>query len=346
MTLFFFSNFHVGGAQKIAINLINSLNKKEDIFNEIIAINNSGPLKKNISNLIKINNFNKKKLIYCVFKYIKYVKKNNVDKIFCVQPHSVIFCYFMNFLLNKKIKIIARETNSYKKSIYRQFSLKEKIFLVFKNFVYKKIHLVICPSRGLKNEVKGRKKFISNFVDIRFLKKKKTKKKEGNYLLGVGRLVKQKRFQDLIYAFNLIHDEIKEKLIIIGEGPEKTKLDKLIKKLNLKKKITILPFQNYLKYLANCKVFVSTSAWEGMPNMLIEAVVLEKRIVATNCNHGPKEILLNGKYGHLCKVGDINEISNKISKQLKSKRIKVTDRFTSRFSMDYALKEYYQIFKK
>jgi len=55
-----------------------------------------------------------------------------------------------------------------------------------------------------------------------------------------------------------------------------------------------------------------------MPNMLIEAVVLEKRIVATNCNHGPKEILLNGKYGHLCKVGDINEISNKIFKQLKS----------------------------
>ena len=42
-----------------------------------------------------------------------------------------------------------------------------------------------------------------------------------------------------------------------------------------------MPFQNYLKYLANCKVFISTSAWEGMPNILIEAVVLEKKIVAT-----------------------------------------------------------------
>lgn len=346
MTLFFFSNFHVGGAQKIAINLINNLNKKEDIFNTLIVVNNSGPLKKNISNSIKIHNFNKKKLIFCIFEYINYVKKNNVDKIFCVQPHSVIFCYFMNFFLNKKIKIIARETNSYRKSIYRRFNLKEKIFLVFKNFVYKKIHLVICPSKGLRNEVKGRKKFISNFVDTEFLKKKRTKKKEGNYLLGVGRLVKQKRFQDLIHAFNLIHNEIKEKLIIIGEGPEKPKLNKLIKKLNLEKKITILPFQNYLEYLANCKVFVSTSAWEGMPNLLIEAVVLEKRIVATNCYHGPKEILLNGKLGHLCKVGDINEISKKIFKQLKSSRIKVSDRFISRFSINYALTKYYQILKK
>ena len=107
-----------------------------------------------------------------------------------------------------------------------------------------------------------------------------------------------------------------------------------------------MPFQNYLKYLANCKVFISTSAWEGMPNILIEATVLEKKIVATNCNHGPKEILLNGKYGYLCKVGDINAISKKIFKQLKSNKIKVSDRFISRFSINSALMKYYQILKK
>lgn len=344
MSLFFFSNFHIGGAQNISINLINSLYKKDNKFDKIITINDTGILKKKISKSIKIHNLKKKKLIFCIFEYIKFVKNNNVEKIFCVQPHIVIFCYIMNFFLMKKVKIIARETNSYGKNIFRKFSLKEKIFIFIKNLVYKRIHLVIYPSRGLRGEINGKKKYINNFVNIKFLQK--IKKKNGKYLLGIGRLVEQKRFQDLIIAFNLIKNEITEKLIIIGEGPQKNNLEELILKLNLKHRIKILPFKNYLNYLANCKIFIQTSAWEGMPNILIEAMVLEKKIVATNCNHGPKEILLSGKYGSLCKVGDVKEISENILKQLRSKKKKIPNKFIFKFSHNYAIKKYYKVLKK
>ena len=53
-----------------------------------------------------------------------------------------------------------------------------------------------------------------------------------------------------------------------------------------------------------------------MPNILIEAMVMEKKIVSTNSYHGPKEILQNGKYGSLCKIGDINSASNFFIKQV------------------------------
>ena len=343
MTLFFFSNFHIGGAQKVAINLINNLNIRDKSIKKIITINSSGPLKKTISDTIEIYDFKKKRLINSILEYIKFVKKNNVEKVFCVQPHLVIFCYFINLVLNKKIKIIARETNSNQVSSYRIFTFKEKIFLVIKNFVYRKIHLIICPSKGLENEIIGKKKFISNFVDTKYLSVMKTKEK--NYILGIGRLVKQKRFSDLICAYKLINKEIKEKLIIIGEGPEKVKLNKLIKKLKLNQKIKILPFKNYLNFLANCKIFVQTSAWEGMPNILIEAMVLRKKIVATNCFHGPKEILSNGKYGSLCSVGNVEEISKKIIKVLKSRKPIVPNRFIKKFSLNYALEKYYKILR-
>ena len=56
-----------------------------------------------------------------------------------------------------------------------------------------------------------------------------------------------------------------------------------------------------------------------MPNILIEALVL-KKIVSTNCLHGPKEILRNGKYGYLCNVGDVKEISKAIKIKLNEKK--------------------------
>ena len=103
---------------------------------------------------------------------------------------------------------------------------------------------------------------------------------------------------------------------------------------------------NYLNFLAKCKLFVQTSAWEGMPNILIEAMVLKKKIVSTNCYHGPKEILHNGKYGLLCEVANIAAISKAIIKILNSKKkIEITNSFISKFSMDTALKKYYQILK-
>ena len=344
MTLFFFSNFEIGGAQKIAINLINKLSEKDKTFKTIITINKSGNLRDTIKKKIKIHDFKKKRLIYCAFDYLKFINKYNVKKIFCVQPHIAIFCYIVNFFFCKKIKIIARETNSYKKNLFRKFSIKEQIFIYLKRLVYNNIYHVIYPSKGLKSEIVGKKTFIRNFVDIKFLKN--YKKKNSNYLLGVGRLVEQKRFEDLINAYSLIHKNINEKLIIIGEGPEKQNLKNLIKKLKLKKKIKILPFKNYLNYLANCTVFVQTSAWEGMPNILIEAMVMEKKIVSTNSYHGPKEILQNGKYGSLCKIGDINSISRNILKELNTKKRKIPIKFINQFSINIAVKKYYKIFKK
>ena len=343
MTVFFFSNFEIGGAQKIAISLINKLYKKDKNFNKIISVNKYGKLKKNINRQIKIYDFNKKRLIHCVIEYLKYIDKNNVKKIFCVQPHNAILCYFLNIFLKRKIKIIARETNSYKENKFRTFSFKERIFILLKKFVYKKLHLVVCPSKGIQKEIDGNKIFISNFVDIKNLMKIKSREK--NYILSIGRLVKQKRYQDLIEAFNLIHNEISEKLIIIGEGPEKKRLKNLINKLKLNKRIKIIPFKSYLTYLSNCKVYIQTSAWEGMPNILIEALVLKKKIVSTNCLHGPKEILRNGKYGYLCNVGDVKEISKAIKIKLNEKKINIPDNFINNFSIKIAANKYYKILK-
>lgn len=69
MNVFFFSNFEIGGAQKIAINLINKLYERDNSFNKIITVNSNGSLKKKINKSINIQNF-KKKDYFTVFKNI------------------------------------------------------------------------------------------------------------------------------------------------------------------------------------------------------------------------------------------------------------------------------------
>lgn len=76
-------------------------------------------------------------------------------------------------------------------------------------------------------------------------------------------------------------------------------------------KVKIIGFhQNPYKYIAKSNVVVLTSKYEGLPNVLLEALALKKLIVSSNCPTGPKEILNNGLYGYLFKIGNINQLKN------------------------------------
>ena len=91
-------------------------------------------------------------------------------------------------------------------------------------------------------------------------------------------------------------------------------------KYNLKKNIKILNYQNNpYKYIRNCDIFILTSKFEGLPNVLLEAAVLKKFIISTNCPTGPREILSNGKGGELVKIGNFKSISEKIISYSKNK---------------------------
>ena len=63
-----------------------------------------------------------------------------------------------------------------------------------------------------------------------------------------------------------------------------------------------------MQYLNQCDLLVLTSKYEGLPNVLLEAQYLKKYIISTDCKTGPREILNNGKYGDLFKVGDYKSL--------------------------------------
>jgi glycosyltransferase involved in cell wall biosynthesis len=128
--------------------------------------------------------------------------------------------------------------------------------------------------------------------------------------LAVGRLTGQKDFSTLIQAFARLREQRLARLIILGEGELRPKLVDLVRQLNLEADISLPGFvTNPYCYMSRAAAFVLSSRWEGLPTVLIEAIACGCQVVATDCPHGPSEILAAGKYGRLVAVGDASALA-------------------------------------
>jgi glycosyltransferase involved in cell wall biosynthesis len=124
-------------------------------------------------------------------------------------------------------------------------------------------------------------------------------------VLGVGRLTRQKDFSTLIRAFAEVRRRRVARLLILGEGEERTRLHALVTELGLGDDVTLPGFRdNAMAYMRASRVFVLSSAWEGLPTVLIEALAAGARVVSTDCPSGPREILQEGRLGTLVPVGN------------------------------------------
>tara|TARA_B100001175_G_C19238444_1_gene508822 strand:- start:12 stop:719 length:708 start_codon:yes stop_codon:yes gene_type:complete len=188
-------------------------------------------------------------------------------------------------------------------------------------FFLKKAEEVIVNSIAFKKEIDKKfnikSKVIYNPFDFNLIKKKSTIKLKNRIfkkntlkLLTIGRLTDQKDHKTLIKAIQIASKKINISAIIIGKGFLKNSLNNLINKFNLQKNVKIVGYKkNPFNFIKASDLTILTSKFEGHPNVLVEAQFLKKYIISTDCPTGPREILGNGKFGKLIKVGDYKSLS-------------------------------------
>ncbi len=132
-------------------------------------------------------------------------------------------------------------------------------------------------------------------------------------ILGVGRLVPQKDFSTLIKAFSRVRQSRPAHLAIIGEGRQRSELETLAHSLGIDKDVWMPGFSdNPYAFMSKASMLVLSSIYEGLPNVLIEALACGCPIVSTDCPSGPSEILEKGKYGTLVAMGDVHALTQAI----------------------------------
>ena len=349
----------IGGVEKNLFVISNYLIKKVE---NLSVCTSSNKYKKKFDKKIKFISPKKKisenlnirlKYILCLFLLFKLFLKNKNFTVISFQAN--IYCILLCKLFN--VQVIVRSNSSPSGWYHNNF----------KKFVYKKIislaDEVIVNSDDFKKEME--KKFsikvncIFNPLNINEIKKKASTIYKNNFfkkkflkIINVGRLTHQKDQITILKAINKLKNRIKIKLIIIGRGVEKKNLLKFIKQNSLTKIVQIrYPTNNVYGYLKSSDLFVLSSKYEGLPNVLLEAATLKKFIISSDCPTGPREILKNGSAGLLFKVGDVNDLEKKIfffykNKKKLNNRTNVLYQSLSKYDYKKNLERYWNVVKK
>jgi len=138
-------------------------------------------------------------------------------------------------------------------------------------------------------------------------------------ILGVGKFRRQKDFATLIQAFARLRKKYPAHLIVLGDGPERPALQRLVHDLGVAGDVDMPGFNpNPYAFMARASVFALSSRWEGFGNVLVEAMACGCPVVSTDCPSGPAEILADGRYGRLVPVGNEHALSDAIVAQIDS----------------------------
>ncbi len=357
--IIFMPSIEGGGVEKNLFIISNFLATKLKNTSLITASKSYNPKFKKLSVVnprINTEKYSSRRLKYffCLIELIKILTfdRNVVLLAFQANLYCAIICKIFN------VDIIVRSNSS--PSGWALNFFRRNIF----NLLLKIPKKIIVNSKEFQKEY--REKFqiktycIYNPLDLKIIERKSKEKIKNNFfkkfkdlkIIFIGRLVDQKDPQTFFKALKLIKNKVKFRAIIVGKGIYFNSMKEYIIDNKMNNEVKFLGWQNNpFKFLRSSDLLVLTSKYEGLPNVLLEAVSLKKFIISSNCKTGPKEILDNGRGGDLFKIGDYKDLSNKIityskNKKKYKKKINFAYKRLYRFDYDINLQMYLKLIKE
>lgn len=353
--IFFLARFGKGGAGNSVFKLCKSLNKRKyNIF--AVCINNCAYKKELLKAGVKVKVINVSRALFAVFFLKKIISKiiQNSDQNYLISNINYTNLLCSIFIKKKKnLKLIAIERTPFKElEIYFGLidSIKKKLMRLLISYYYKKFDLVICNSNYLGQYLKEKYNIQSKTLFPPSITTLNKKIKKNNFkslkvkIITVCRLSKEKNINEIIKAINQIEKEIS--LYVIGDGPEKENILKLIRSLDLEKKVKLIGFKkNPYDYLMKADLYINSSYFEGFPNSVVEAAHIGLPIIASQSHGGINEILSGGKGGTI--YADIQNLKRLIEKFIDHPKIFFKkSRIAKKRSLEFSLKDHVIKFEK
>jgi glycosyltransferase involved in cell wall biosynthesis len=323
----FLPSLRGGGAERVMVDLANAFSRK-GLDVDLVLANLEGDYQSMVLDSVNIIDLSSSRLFFSLPKLIKYIRKYSPDVLLSTMPHVNIIAVLSTLLARKKNKIYVREANTVSVAFSKLPKSKRFFWRLMMRIFYNKANAIIAPSLGVARDLEhilaltgGSVKTIYNPVvttELIPLSKIPVEHKwfdnhVAPVILSVGRLTLQKDYPTLLKAFKIVHETMDAKLLILGEGEDRFKLEEMIEEMCLSDSIELYGFAaNPFKFMKSADLFVLSSLWEGLPNSLIQAMACGCQVVSTDCQSGPSEILQNGRYGALVPIGDEVELAAKM----------------------------------
>ena len=329
---FFIVHLNGGGVAVVVTDLANELARRGyDV--DLLALDASGPLRSRASPSVRLIDLKRRAARYALPGLLKYLAAAKPDVVIGVAPHINTLLVFARLLKGfRGPQVIASEQSALRASVT---NWRGRLLLFFLRAAYRVPSKIVCCSEGIRHElieeigVPAQKvETIHNAVvgpqALAALEAETQdpwlRASKDPLIVTTGRLHPQKDHRSLLLAFAKVLEQRAARLLILGEGEERSALEALVRDLGLDARVQ-LPghVPDALARMKAADLFVLSSRYEGLPTVLIEALLCGLPIVSTDCRYGPREILEGGRYGTLVPVGDVDALAAAMLQSLRTK---------------------------
>ncbi len=323
----FLPSLRGGGAERVMVNLARGFSEK-GLDVDLVLAKAEGPYLSEVPAGVRVIDLHSSRVLASLPNLIHYLRRERPQAILSAMDHANIVAIWARKLARVQSRVVVTVHNTLSRATTNSDNFRGRLMPCLIRMFYPWADAVVAVSGGVAEDLakatglpQEQIRVIYNpVVTPEILEKAEEPLNhtwfapgEPPVILSAGRLTKQKDYPTLIRAFAMVRRERPARLMILGEGEERPKLEALIQELGLDEDVSLPGFvDNPYAYMARSAVFVLSSAWEGLPTVLIEAMAVGTPVVSTDCPSGPAEILEGGKWGKLVPVGDIEKIAKAI----------------------------------
>jgi glycosyltransferase involved in cell wall biosynthesis len=346
-----------GGAEQVMLQLGASFRARGFDVDLVLAVP-GGPLESRIPPDLRVVDLAAPRTLRALPAFARYLRRESPAALLSTLEHSNILSIAANGLARSKTRVVLREANVLLPAD-RVRSLRSRVQRALMHRFYPSASAIVAVSDAVARSlvsglgIAARKiRTIYNPVVTSAIYEKAAVELDDPWfapqappvVLGVGRLVPQKDFSTLLRAFAAVRKARAARLVILGEGEERSKLVSLARELGVESDVRLPGFDhNPFRYMQRSTVFALSSLYEGLPGALIQAMACGCRVISTDCPGGSREVLDGGRLGCLTPVSDPGALARGIIDLLgeaevsKARPHHAIDRFTESATVDQYL---------
>lgn len=329
-----------GGAERAMVTLANGFAGR-GLKVDLVLARAEGPYLSEVSSGVRVVDLQSRRVLSSLPALVRYLREERPLAMLSALSHANVIAIMACLLSRVTVRLVVSERSNLSMSSSKPQNWRARIVLPLVRMGYRKAGGVVAVSRGVADDLaktidlpRDRISVVYNPVVTPELIRKSEMPLSHPWLgegrppviLGVGRLTRAKDFATLIRAFARVHAQRECRLVILGEGELRGELEQLVTSLGIQDSVQLPGFsENPFAWMSRVRLFVLSSQWEGLPNVLIQAMACGAAVVSTDCPSGPDEILEGDKWGRLVPVGDVEALAVAIAVTLDTPQERLPD---------------------
>ncbi len=333
--LFFRPSLGDGGADRVTVTLLQHLDRAR--FSPALAlVKLKGELVSEVPSDVSLIDLGVSRLALSVPALARTIRDLDPDIVVCTAGGANVFAVAAHRAVRARARLVLSERSALRRSIGRS-QVRTVVELAAKRVAYRFADTITAVSDGVADDLattlglpRDRIRVVYNpLVGERETEHANEAVSHPWFndglptLLAVGRLVSYKDYPTMLGAFARIHAATGARLAVLGKGPLRDELEQRARTLGIGEHVEFLGFDpNPHRFMARAAALLQSSVVEGLPGTIVQAMACGTPVIATDCDHGPREVIRDGVDGYLVPVGDEAALADRAIRVITDRRLR------------------------